>query len=171
MTRRRDIERTLRAGIRSGLYPVGTRLPSTRTLAAEFGVARGTVVSVYAQLASEGWIRTRARGTTIVAPNAGHALHVPASATPAQRVARFDLRPGAPDVTEFPLNAWLASLRRAPGRRPTIFGYSDPRGSIDLRNVLATYLARARGVTVDPRTSPALTRTLLLRPGTTAWSW
>ncbi|MGN8049918.1 GntR family transcriptional regulator, partial [Curtobacterium sp. 22159] len=49
----------VRGMIRDGTLAAGDALPSTRALAAELGVARGTVVAAYEQLDGEGWIRTR----------------------------------------------------------------------------------------------------------------
>jgi DNA-binding transcriptional MocR family regulator len=45
--------------VRDGTLAQGDPMPSTRALAAELGVARGTVVAAYEQLDGEGWIRTR----------------------------------------------------------------------------------------------------------------
>ena len=39
-----------------GTLSAGGRVPSTRALAAEFGVSRTTVTAVYDQLAAEGFI-------------------------------------------------------------------------------------------------------------------
>jgi GntR family transcriptional regulator / MocR family aminotransferase len=64
---------------------------------------------------------------------------------------RYDLRPGSPDVSAFPRQAWLAATRRALAAAPAeALGYCDPRGRPELRQALAGYLARARGVQVTP---------------------
>ncbi|MGH3449053.1 MAG: aminotransferase class I/II-fold pyridoxal phosphate-dependent enzyme, partial [Nocardioidaceae bacterium] len=64
---------------------------------------------------------------------------------------RYDLRAGWPDLSNFPRTAWLratrATLRSAPREA---LGYGDPRGRVELRTAVADYLARARGVHVDP---------------------
>ena len=52
---RSQLEEQLRDGVRSGRLHAGTALPSTRTLAAELGVARGVVVEAYGQLVAEGF--------------------------------------------------------------------------------------------------------------------
>ncbi|WFR65805.1 winged helix-turn-helix domain-containing protein [Curtobacterium flaccumfaciens] len=57
----------VRAMVRDGTLRPGDALPSTRALAAELGVARGTVVAAYEQLDGEGWIRTR-QGTAARVP-------------------------------------------------------------------------------------------------------
>jgi GntR family transcriptional regulator / MocR family aminotransferase len=58
---------------------------------------------------------------------------------------RYDFRPGLPDLSLFPRQTWLASMRRAlnaPGSG--ILDYPDPRGAPSLRAALASYLNRAR---------------------------
>ncbi|MEW2562819.1 PLP-dependent aminotransferase family protein [Streptomyces griseorubiginosus] len=67
-------------------------------------------------------------------------------------VARVhDLRQGTPDVSAFPRAAWLASYRRALQQAPNeVFGPGDPAGRPELREALAEYLARARGVRTEP---------------------
>ena len=59
--------------------------------------------------------------------------------------------PGSPDVAEFPRGAWLASTRRALTAAPTeALRMGDPRGRIELREALAEYLGRVRGVRTSP---------------------
>ena len=51
----------------------------------------------------------------------------------------------------FPRTAWLASYRRALHQAPNeVFGPGDPAGRVELREALAEYLARARGVRTEP---------------------
>ncbi|PWU53312.1 GntR family transcriptional regulator, partial [Micromonospora globispora] len=45
--RRAGLERAVREAIRDGRLPPSTRLPATRTLAAELGLSRGTVSAAY----------------------------------------------------------------------------------------------------------------------------
>jgi GntR family transcriptional regulator/MocR family aminotransferase len=147
--RRVALERALRDAIRSGRLRPLTRLPSTRSLAAELNLARGTVNAAYDQLIAEGYLAARAGSGTVVA---GLPVVSESSApvVPDER-PRYDLRPGSPDVTSFPTSAWLRSLRRALATAPaTTYGYGDPRGHVDLRTALAEYLGRARGVHATP---------------------
>jgi GntR family transcriptional regulator / MocR family aminotransferase len=148
--RRVALERALRDGIRAGRLAPQAKLPSTRSLAKELGLARGTVNAAYDQLIAEGYLQARTGFGTIVA---GHpstpsttTLHPVDDERP-----RFDLRPGTPDVTAFPTSAWVRSLRRALATAPaSIYGYGDPRGRAELRRALSEYLGRARGVRADP---------------------
>src|SRR5205085_9806329 len=63
-----QLERTLRAAIRDGRLQAGTRLPSSRGLAAELGISRGVVTSAYDQLVAEGYLETRQGAPVRVAP-------------------------------------------------------------------------------------------------------
>jgi GntR family transcriptional regulator/MocR family aminotransferase len=59
--------------------------------------------------------------------------------------------PGSPDVAEFPRNEWVASTRRALVKAPTeALRMGDPRGRPELREAIADYLARVRGVRTSP---------------------
>ena len=89
---RRRAEHALREAVRSGRLAPGTRLPSTRALAAQLGVSRGVVVDAYAQLAAEGYLVTRRGGGTRVADH-------PAVAGPAADAVldRWSMRPPGQD--------------------------------------------------------------------------
>src|SRR6185312_11803917 len=75
----------LRQGILAGTLPAGARLPPTRALAEELGVARQTVVLAYERLAAEGYVRARTGSGTFVAPDLPDAAPTPAP--PPQSVA------------------------------------------------------------------------------------
>src|SRR5450755_1143725 len=65
---RGSLERALRAAVRGGRLVPGTRLPSSRGLAVDLGVARNTVAEVYTQLVAEGYLMSRRSAGTFVAP-------------------------------------------------------------------------------------------------------
>lgn len=58
-----------------GALAAGTRLPTVRRLAADLGIAAGTVARAYRELEQAGLIETRRRNGSVVAgpPAAGHA--------------------------------------------------------------------------------------------------
>ena len=65
--------------------------------------------------------------------------------------ARIDLTPGAPDLAAFPRAGVAAGGTVGAVRaRRRAFGYPDPQGHIDFRRSIAGWLARNRGMTVDP---------------------
>ena len=63
---RAAVQNAVRDAIGDGRLRAGDRLPSSRTLASDLGVARGTVVEAYEQLLAEGWLVTRqGQGTRV----------------------------------------------------------------------------------------------------------
>jgi GntR family transcriptional regulator / MocR family aminotransferase len=158
---RAGLEDALREAVRSGRLPPGTRLPSSRALAADLGLARGTVSQTYEQLVAEGYLTSRPGSGTCVAVLPGP-VPEPARAEPVTRPPRragsesletigFDLRPGLPDLSSFPRAGWLAATRRVLGSAPNAaFGYGPWQGHLELRETLAEYLGRARGVVTTP---------------------
>lgn len=135
----------LREAIRSGRLSPRERLPSSRALASELGVARGTVVEAYSQLVAEGYLRARRGAVTEVAQAPG-IRPSPSHAPPVRRIAA-DFRLGRPDLSAFPRQQWVRALRRALEVTPHgELGPLDPRGALRLRMLLADYLGRARGV-------------------------
>ncbi|WP_411115064.1 PLP-dependent aminotransferase family protein [Streptomyces sp. 029-5] len=143
----------LRDAVRTGRLAPGTRLPSSRSLAADLGIARNTVADAYAELVAEGWLTARQGSGTRVARRAAPRRPAPAAprTRPVRRGPAYSLLPGTPDLASFPRAQWLTAARRALTAAPhEAFGYGDPRGRTELRTVLADYLARARGVYADP---------------------
>ncbi|GAA4227309.1 PLP-dependent aminotransferase family protein [Actinomadura meridiana] len=147
--RRTGLERALRAAIRTGRLAPGDTVPSTRALALQLHLARGTVTAAYDQLTAEGYLTTVPGSGTRVAEIAPTADDAPGPAGTGAPV--HDLLPGRPDLSAFPSRAWLRSTRRvletAP---PEAHALGDPRGRPELREALAAYLGRARGVHADP---------------------
>ncbi|MEV4544626.1 PLP-dependent aminotransferase family protein [Micromonospora echinaurantiaca] len=159
----------LRQAIADGRLPVGGRLPATRVLAADLGVSRGVVTEAYQRLVEDGQVAGRGRaGTVVVAAPAAAPAPPPAAApapvtlfprAPGAHVfdavravpARVDLTPGVPDLAAFPRAAWLRAERTVLRQlAASDFGYGDPRGAPALRAAVAAWLARSRGVAVDP---------------------
>ncbi|MEU8342726.1 PLP-dependent aminotransferase family protein [Spirillospora sp. NPDC048832] len=164
------LARRLRDAIADGRLPVGSRLPPTRTLAADLRVSRGVVTDAYQRLTDEGHITGRGRaGTVVVAapltppaaqpppggPPPAAPFHGPpgADAFDALRTAptRIDLTPGVPDLSAFPRAAWQRAERTVLRDLPASgLGYGDPRGTPALRAAVAGWLARNRGIRADP---------------------
>lgn len=150
-----QLQGRLRDAIRSGRLSPGERLPSSRVLAGGLSVSRGLVTECYAQLEAEGYLSTRPGSATRVAP-APASLPAPAGRAPARNDAvpprlAADFRPAVPDLASFPMRDWLWAMGEAGRRAPvTAAGYGDPRGSAELRRVLAAYLRRVRGAVADP---------------------
>src|SRR6201995_5439975 len=148
---RRQLEDALRVAIRSGRLTPGAVLPPSRDLAQQLGVSRGVVVGSYAQLPAEGSLAARRGSATRVARLPETVSPAPRAPRPVPQRYRYELRPGQPDFHAFPRARWkaalLQALRELPDRR---LGYAAPRGSYELRSAIAGYLARMRGVVVEP---------------------
>lgn len=150
----RSIEAALRRAVVSGRLPAGTRLPGTRSLAVDLGVARGTVVEAYTQLTAEGWlVGVPGSGTRVAETrqsSAGADPRPPVRDVPTRQLV--DLRPGRPDLGLFPRALWAAGVRRALATADhRDLDYGDPAGLAALREAVATYVSRSRGVVADAR--------------------
>lgn len=152
---------TLRAAIVEERIAAGARLPSWRDLAAQLGVARGTVRAAYDRLTDEGLIHAAGPAGTRVAERA---IAQPRPATdedwsvppPLGMEPAFSARPmpfqmGVPAQDAFPATLWARLHKQAAQARalaPT--SYPDPRGDPALRAQIAAYLAIARGIACVP---------------------
>ncbi|KAA2263224.1 PLP-dependent aminotransferase family protein [Solihabitans fulvus] len=149
--RGRAVEAALRSAVREGRLAPGGRLPSSRDLAGQLGLARGTVTAAYAQLVAEGHLTARHGSGTRVAESVGHAAGPRRPAEDGPPKWRFDLRPGLPALGAFPRADWLAATRAGlAALSDEELGYPDPAGLSALRAELADYLGRVRAVAADP---------------------
>ncbi len=157
---REHLTEHLRAALLSGRVAAGDPLPSSRMLASVVGISRGTVVSVYEDLAGEGYVVIVPGSGTYVAD--GLAAHeaalsaVTARPKEPQAIAaalpargKVNLSPGSP-ATNFSKNRdWVAAWRSAvkqdlPGLPPLAAGNGQ------LRELIANHLRTARGVICTP---------------------
>jgi GntR family transcriptional regulator/MocR family aminotransferase len=157
----RGLYQRLRSEILSGRLAAGARLPSSRTLASQLGVARGTVEVAYQMLAGEGYtIGDGARGTIVnpalprgkrprsyetAAGQSDEAQpEAPVHATP------LLFQPGLPALDAFPRKAWariaVAVSRQLDFEQMAFPGHLDPMGYAPLRRAIASYLRIARDI-------------------------
>lgn len=154
-----QVRRGLAKAIEDGVLLPGARLPSWQDLAAQLGVARGTVRAAYEKLAAAQLIEaSRATGTHVAQrpriltktqppPNAGSFLETYLEMVQGPAF----LQMGVPATETFPATL-LARIRahavRAEAGAPPL--YPDPRGELALRQEIAGYLAVARGINCLP---------------------
>ncbi|MFE2048072.1 PLP-dependent aminotransferase family protein [Streptomyces sp. NPDC059459] len=149
--RGRALQAALRDAVRSGRLTPGTRLPSSRDLAADLKVSRGLVTDAYEQLTAEGYLRSGRGAGTWVGDAVRAARPRARDLAPRAPGAHTDFVPGTPDLSLFPRAAWAAAQRGVLAELPhESLGYPDPRGLPRLRTALAELLARRRGVVADP---------------------
>lgn len=172
-TRQSAVFDHLRHSILTGALQAGGRLPPSRSLAQELGVARQTVVLAYERLAAEGYVRGRTGSGTYVAadlpdqapapavtpPSASAALsrrgatlaQVPATATARDPALGLLLAGGLPAPDLFPVKAWARCASRV--MKPLVgelSSYPPPQGLLVLREQIAAHLAATRGLVADP---------------------
>lgn len=87
-----QIRSQVSALIATGVLAPGSRLPTVRSLAADLGLATGTVARAYKELEAGGQIQSRRRSGTIVAQSIdGGGEQVPRAAVPLQVTGAVDL--------------------------------------------------------------------------------
>jgi GntR family transcriptional regulator/MocR family aminotransferase len=167
----RQVLELMQQAILTGQLAPGTKLPSSRTLAIDLGIARNTVLHVYDQLTAEGYVNSTTGSGTYVAdtaPRDGAAKKAKAGETKApctisRRGARLIAQagvspkqwgafmPGVPDVAEFPARTWSRLQARLWKRAsPDLLTYAPGGGYRPLRRALSDYLRVARSVKCQP---------------------
>jgi GntR family transcriptional regulator/MocR family aminotransferase len=186
---------TVRAAVLDGRLAAGDRVPASRELARQLGVARGTVSVAYDRLVAEGFLESRAGSGTYVTsvalapdetrrarPGAVRPLPLwEQEEDPAPPRARrlHDLGIGLPDPDLFPLEVWRRlvadQLRRSRLAEATYGG----RGSWRLQAEIARFLGLSRSVvatgedvvvTVGAQQAVDLVCRVLVAPDTAWWS-
>lgn len=171
-----QIASQLRASILGGALQPGDRLPAIRLLAQRLAVARATADAAYAQLIDEGYLQTKVGAGTRVAPRLPDDAMVPKRTpqgdvpsparvtrelTPrAARIAKVasvllpqrsvPLAVVSPSSEIAPGKAWTriaARLARTPWRHAA---YAEPNGYLPLREAIADYARKFRGVICHP---------------------
>jgi len=141
--------------IEAGVLASGARLPSWQDLAAQLGVARGTVRSAYQKLsAAQLIVASRATGTHVAArpsrairldqpPDRGSFLEMYQELTGRSWIFQMCV----PARETFPAKLFARIRSRAVRAESSAAPlYPDPRGEPDLRREIAAYLAIARGI-------------------------
>lgn len=164
LPRQRRLHDLLRNAILDGTLASGTRLPATRTLASDLGIARNSVLYAYERLTAEGFLAPAPQGTRVLPVQrvlAARRIVQPAAAI-SRRAQQLTQRrgfggearafaPGFPDCVAFPRKQWLSCLNEAWRRAgPRQLGYGAAAGEPALRAAVSDYLSAARGVRCTP---------------------
>jgi GntR family transcriptional regulator / MocR family aminotransferase len=161
----------LRLAIFEGRLRPGTRLPASRDFARQYGLSRGTVVSVFERLQTEGYVSCRVgSGTRVNRIEPAEPVRTTNSTPPVyiRRVISDYVRPKPwvglvaiegvrpfcmrdPAIAEFPAELWgTIAARRARTFRSWLQTDDDGRGYRPLREAIADYLGSSRGVRRTP---------------------
>ena len=177
----RQLYDRIRAAIAEGRLSPGERVPSARSLAAQLGVARGTIDLAYARLSGDGILLGRGQQGTIVTAAIPVARPAPARA-PATRDPRDSILPfqlGLPALDLVPRKLWSRLVvREAKRTMGAGLAYPDAMGLPALRQAIASYLAVSRGIACGPdriaitsgyQGALDLVARLVLKRGDTIW--
>ncbi|GBF27369.1 HTH-type transcriptional regulatory protein GabR [bacterium MnTg02] len=172
----RQIYEQLREAILTGTLKPGTKVPPSRVMAQELGLSRTTIINAVDQLVAEGYLGARqGSGTFVTGWQRELEGRKPESATRSSPPARHSfvskqwklrlaqgkaterpskprpLRPGIPDLDEFPAILWARLMRRASlAQSADAAGYGFLSGHPDLRTALAGHLTEYRLVDTSP---------------------
>lgn len=144
-----QVAAAIRSAITEGDLQPGDEVPSTREMARQAGVSRGSVVTAYDQLISEGYLLASQGAPTRVHPD------LPAGAPQEPRTFRpkvaapraaISLKPSSGHAGGVRPAAWRQAWREA-AAEPSIA--IDPAGQPELRRAIAEHLRLARGLTVS----------------------
>lgn len=150
---KRQIYLAIRDKIVQGNLPSGEAVPSSRQLARDLNVSRATVNEALDMLNVEGYVVSRQGAPTRVAP--GIVLDPPTDADPRTQKEgppdfAADFRTGQPELRLFPRYAWQQiSSKTLGGMSSALLGYTGPQGLPALRNEIALWLYRSKGLSVD----------------------
>jgi GntR family transcriptional regulator / MocR family aminotransferase len=158
-----QLARALKAGILEGRYTAGGWLPATRTLATTLGVSRNTVLTAYELLCAEQLaVAHPGIGTRVTSVTARQSARPGKACPPQSRYSartrelgpntlaggktskRYDLQYGSPRVRPQLFVSWRRKQIAAAMRASTV--YPSAKGLPPLRNAIADYLLRRRGV-------------------------
>ena len=141
-----QLYRRLRDDIVCGAYRYGERLPSKRLLAAELGISVVTAQHALAILCDEGYAGTRERSGCFVTYKAGDGF----AASPLPAVRQRRLIPHEKTENTIPFSVLSRTMRRVMSEYGDALLLRSPnRGLLPLRQALAAYLARSRGMHVQ----------------------
>lgn len=160
LPRQMQLYKLLKEAILDARLGPGSRLPPSRQLAADYRIARNTVLHAYQQLLAEGFLLADRRGTRVAelaavrSPPGGD--EVQRSPRLSQRAGHLQVRqgeavlpfaPGVADLNAFPWASWARQLQKAWGEvSARQLAYAAPGGEPMLRQALADYLRARRGV-------------------------
>lgn len=138
----------LRDDIVAGVYPYYSKLPSKRTLALEHGVSIITVEHAYTLLCEEGYVESRERSGYFVVFHVDAGFTSPTSMPKAFGMTEGNVAEG--NATQFPFSVLSKTMRRVlTDYGEQILERSPGAGCEILRDTIAQYLARSRGIYVE----------------------
>ena len=142
--------------IREGNIKTGERLPSTRNMSSYLQVSRSTVLASYEQLLAEGYIEARERkGYYVIEIEKDFADNHENTINNSKDMVyinpyTIDFSPNGIETEHFPVNEWRKISKNIfTDEMKNLFNSGDKRGDDGLREQLAVFLQKSRGVKAD----------------------
>ncbi len=174
LPQQRRLYEAAKVAIHQQRLPAGSKLPSSRDLARDLGIARNTVIAAFEQLAAEGFVISVLGSGTYVAELHGAGMRDVGSAPQAAKKsaakpaplsrrgrelsafaagARYEIQPFAPgdaDFSSFPFKLWQRLQNRLwREARADLLDYGQSGGYLPLRQAITEYLRISRSVKVS----------------------
>ena len=179
MANHRRVYETIRRAITEQVLPSGSRLPSTRSMAADLNVSRNTILAAFDQLLDEGYVAAKTGSGTFVCYKQTDALFkqvenpaknasnlqsadgniglskrgLAASNSPDNQRNGQEVQPFTPgddDYSRFPIALWRRLLNRQwRALDPALLDSSHDGGYLPLRQNIADYLRVSRAVNLS----------------------
>lgn len=180
----------------------GEKVPSSRDLALQLGISRVPVLNAYSQLLAEGYLESRSGSGTFVSSSMTEQMTSCNQKGPrktgsgprrvshrSSAIPPFKLAPwlsgrgafmvGQSAFEHFPYQVWARLIaRHSRNVRVSALHFSNPMGSPEFREAIATYLRTARAVNCDPeqimvvsgsQQALEISASVLLDPGNPVW--
>ena len=149
--------RYIKKEIESGHLTMNEKLPSKRSLANHLTISIITVETAYQLLQAEGYIRSEERSgyfvDTTPFPKRSSTEKKPFfPSTDKELSVRYDFRTNVMEPSLFPYSIWAKLSRSVLSQSSyeAMHHHQHPQGILDLRQAIAHYLYRFRGMTVLP---------------------
>lgn len=147
-----NLYENLRNDIEAGRLRPGEKLPSKRAMAEYYRIGVKTVVHAYEQLVAEGYLEAKEKRGYYVAKIYGQIYSATNMKTSVEKKEQFvvDFSVNHLPYQKFPISVWKKVMREVLTKYENeLIESTDWRGTLELRNVIAAYLARTRGMTVS----------------------
>ena len=147
----RTVYEELRKKIIAGDYPPGARLPSKRTAAADYGVSVITVEHAYDLLVDEGYAEARERSGFYASYHRRDSFPVAGDVSLRTMKPTASAQDPEEDGTTFPHSVYAKTVRRVLADYEELLYRRSPSGGLPiLRETIAEYLGRSRGIRANP---------------------
>ena len=134
-------------------YQVGDKLPSIRKVASLYNLSKNTVESAYSQLYAEGYVESRAKSGYYVSElffDSFRTKHlIQNSNKPTPKTYKYDFFPAQLHKEDFPLKTWKRLFNKVITQETDFGSYPTGQGELTLRDSIAHYLQKSRGVVCD----------------------